>query len=244
MNSPPSMSLTMLPNTLYSTNKMISHKTNSEVRTMLERMYEILGRSSPDPVTAWDRLVEFIATDNCGALLQELDHKFEWLLKDHKHVDELMNVYDSQLLESDYHDYLGEMYLERIAPKIPGHPEKRTLVTMKQAERIAHDALCKGKAEQLVLDPCVGSGRFLLAAHKAAPKAILCGVDTDLRMLRIALTNCVIHNIPVHLLHADVDKHEIDISSEDGEYNWQYANKWYSCMNELKEKHKGGMNRQ
>ena len=85
-----------------------------------------------------------------------------------------------------------------------------------------------------VLDPCVGTGRFLIGAHKYAPDANLFGVDIDLRALRIAFTNCAIHGIRAYFLHADSLVHEIDISKPDGIANWQYANKWYSSWDKLK----------
>ena len=60
------------------------------------------------------------------------------------------------------------------------------------------------------------------------------GVDSDLRLLRIAATNFYVHNIQGYLLHADGLIHETDISSEDGKYNWQFANSWYSNMDKLR----------
>ena len=86
-----------------------------------------------------------------------------------------------------------------------------------------------------ILDPAVGSGRLLLAAHKRAPKARLFGVDIDLRMLHIAYTNFAIHNISGWLLHADSLKHELDISTADGTYNWKHANSWKSQIDQLRE---------
>jgi hypothetical protein len=44
----------------------------------------------------------------------------------------------------------------------------------------------------------------------------------------------VIHKIPVYMLHADISKHATNIADDDGYYNWQFANNWYSCMDDLK----------
>ncbi len=85
-----------------------------------------------------------------------------------------------------------------------------------------------------VLDPAVGTGRLLMAAYKQVPGGLFFGVDTDLRALRIATTNFFIHDIPGYFLHADSLLHETDISTEEGRYNWQFANSWYSQIDRLK----------
>lgn len=73
-----------------------------------------------------------------------------------------------------------------------------------------------------------------MAAHKTAPNALFFGVDVDLRALRIAFINFAIHGISGYLLHADSLAHDTDISTDDGIYNWHFANRWDSCMNKLK----------
>ena len=85
-----------------------------------------------------------------------------------------------------------------------------------------------------VLDPVVGTGRLLMAAHKQAPNANLFGVDLDQRMVRIAFTNFAIHDISGYLLNADSLQHETDISTENGLYNWRFANRWNSNLDDLK----------
>jgi hypothetical protein len=87
-----------------------------------------------------------------------------------------------------------------------------------------------------ILDPFVGSGRFLLKADKYAPNSCLFGVDLDIMMIRTAFTNAVIYNIPMLLLNANSLLHNTDLSSEDGRYNWRFANRWDSHIRELKEK--------
>lgn len=110
---------------------------------------------------------------------------------------------------------------------------------MNVADMMADMTIGQTSESKTVLDPAVGTGRLLMAAHKVAPNAILFGVDTDLRALRIAYTNFAIYNISGYLLHADGLKHEIDISTPPGLNNWQYANKWYSCMDKLESATKG-----
>ena len=204
-----------------------------EVRDMLETMYGVLNRKFNDSVKAWDSLVEFLAADNCAPLLYQLDHKFEWLFEDSRLAEELMKTYDVQLLRSDYYDHLGEMYLEKIVSTTEAARKGLFLTPMNVAETMAAMTVGESKEPLKILDPAVGTGRLLMAAHKRAPNSMLFGVDLDLRALRIAFTNFAIHNISAYLLNADSLLHEIDISKEEGRRNWRYANRWYSCTDKL-----------
>ena len=85
-----------------------------------------------------------------------------------------------------------------------------------------------------ILEPCVGTGRFLITAQEYAPNARLFGVDNNITMFRTAFTNAAIHSISMYLLHADSLFHDISISTPDGLYNWQHANRWQSQMDNLK----------
>lgn len=206
---------------------------NLKTRKMYEKMYDILYKKFFDRNRALDTLVEFIAVDNCPSLLNQLNHKFEWLSEDKELCEDLLKVYDLSLLKADTYDYLGELYVEKqayLGQKLKEQSINPDSVTV----LISSMAIRKTDGRLNILDPCVGTGRFLLAAYKYAPNANFFGVDTDLRALRIALTNCAIHNIPAYLLHADSQIHEIDISKPDGLYNWQYANRWYSCIDKLR----------
>jgi type I restriction-modification system DNA methylase subunit len=125
------------------------------------------------------------------------------------------------------------MYLEKIVSKLDtGRP--LILPRMDKAEALARKTINKTDQPVKILDKTVGTGRVLMSAYKRAPNSMLFGVDNDLRALRIAFTNLAIHDISGYLLHADCEKHELDIANDDGWYNWQYANRWYSCMDKLK----------
>lgn len=220
---------------------------NQDVRKMLDGMYDLITVKFRDPVKAWDHFIDFLATDNCGSLLFQMDHKFEWLFEDSRLVDRLMKTYDPEKLRSDYYDHLGEMYLDKVVGPSQVQRQGLFLTPMNVAESMAAMTIGETKDKVNVLDPCVGTGRLLMAAHKQAPNASLFGVDVDLRALRIAFTNFAIHGISGYLLHADSLYHETDISTEEGKYNWQFSNKWYSHMEDLKpmvprsnDKKKGG----
>lgn len=207
---------------------------NQKVRTMLEKMYFLFIDKFQDPIESWDRLVEFLAVDNCGPLLHQLNHKFEWFFQDSKLSDAVINLYDPELLKSDYHDHLGDMYLEKIVSQERAKRKGMFLTPMNLADTLTQMTIQKTNKPLNILDPAVGSGRLLMAAYKTAPDSMFFGVDIDLRALRIAFTNFAIHNISGYFLHADSLYHNIDISTENGIHNWKYANNWYSCMDKLK----------
>lgn len=206
---------------------------NPLVRTMLENMYDKLDRRFRDSSKAWDSLIEFLAVDHCAPLLYQLNHKFEWLHGDSRLAQSVMAAYDPKLLKSDYYDHLGEMYLEHILSKSEAARRGIFLTPSEVAQMMASMTIQSTNQQVNVLDPAVGTGRLLMAAHRQVPNARLFGVDTDLRSLRICFTNCAIHDITAYLLHADSLQHEIDIAKEDGRHNWQYSNRWYSCMDKL-----------
>jgi len=85
-----------------------------------------------------------------------------------------------------------------------------------------------------ILDPCVGTGRFLISAGKYAPNAVLYGVDIDNRAIRTAFANACIHKIRVRLLNADSIRHATMPDTEAGRYNWRFCNSWNSHYSELK----------
>lgn len=207
-----------------------------EVRKMLEDMYEIFRGKFHDPVKAWDSLIEFIAVDNYAPLLYQLNHKFEWLFQDPSFSSSLKKNYDLELLKSDYYDHLGDMYLEHIVGKKETERKGLFLTPINVAEAMAKMTIPETERELKLLDPAVGTGRLLIAAYQQAPNSVLFGVDLDLRALRIAYTNFLIHDIRGYLLNANSLEHEIDISLEAGRYNWQFANKWNSSIERLKPK--------
>ena len=197
-------------------------------------MYDLLTDKFHDPIKAWDNLIDFVAVDNCGSLIYQINHKFEWLVEDSKLVKSIQETYNPELLQSDYYDHLGEMYLEKVVGQKQVQQRGLYLTPMNVAESMAAINVGKTDKKVKVLDPAVGTGRLLMAAYKQAPNGVFFGVDVDHRMLRIAFTNFAIHGISGYLLHADSLMHEIDISTKEGRNNWQYANKWYSCIEKLK----------
>lgn len=207
---------------------------NTEVRAMLESLYGVFAEKFNCQTLAWDRFVEFLAADNHASLIYEIRHTFRWLHGHASFADKVLKVYDNKLLKSDYYDHLGEMYLEKIVSESQAKRKGLFLVSSQTADSLAQKAIPETDERLRILDPAMGTGRLLMAAHRRAPKAFLFGVDSDLRSLRIAYTNFAVHDISAYLLHADSSRHETDISTQDGKYNWGYANNWYSCMDRLR----------
>lgn len=201
---------------------------------MLDGMHTCLNDHYNDRYESWDKLVEFIATDHAPWLLYEIKGGLDWLFKDSELARKLFSYYDPKLLHSDEHDHLGDMYIEDIVSKREAQKRGLFLTPDAVALLIAEITMPAGEKLYTILDPAVGTGRLLLAAHKRAPNALLFGVDTDLRSLRIAYANFAIHGIKGYLLHADSLRYEIDISKQSGKANWTLANNWYSQMEKMK----------
>ena len=199
-------------------------------------MYNLFKEKFKEDVKAWDYFIEFIAADNYASLIYDFNHKFEWLLEDRKFAMSLMSIYDPALLKSDYYDHLGDMYYEKILKPNQSKNKDLFLITMDDAYNMVKMSVGETDAPIKILDPTIGTGRYLMAAHKIVPNALLFGVDSDLRALKIAFTNFTIHGIPGYLLHADTSVHDVEMETDEGIYNWQFANEWNSCIDKLKAK--------
>lgn len=210
---------------------------------MLENLLEVFTDKFRDPIKAWDKMIDYIAVNHKGELLLQLEHKFEWLFNDKPFLRSARDSYDHELLKSDYYDHLGDLYFEKTLDRSHSKSRPNRPIPARVAQIMAEMNIASRSSKPTILDPAVGTGRYIMAIHRVTPEAICFGVDNDLRSLRIAIANLSIHNIEAYLLHADVLKHEIDIAYENGRHNWQYADKWYSNMNKLKPISKSNPNR-
>jgi type I restriction-modification system DNA methylase subunit len=201
---------------------------------MLNYLYDIFYQKFKEPVKSWDYFIEFLMGDHNPAFIPQFTHRFEWLINESKLIQAINDTYNPKLLKQHYYDHLGEMYLENVVSKNEAYKKSQFLTPESVAETMAQISI-KNKNEYLsIIDPAAGTGRLLMAAYKYAPNSLLFGVDVDIRCVRIGLTNFAIHNIPGYFLNADSLKHEIDISNKVGLHNWQFSNKWHSCMDQLK----------
>jgi len=206
----------------------------SSPRSMLEDTLHEFERKIKDPEESWDRFIDFLGTDQNYSLFYEIGHNFDWLFEDRDFVKNIVRIYNPRTLKGDFYDHLGEMYKERFSNAKRNGGNLLYLIPMNRAFEFAKLPSNENRRRLCILDPQVKSGRLLMAAYKNSPDIRLFGVEKDIRLYRIAYINLAIHNIPATLLHADRSKHEIDIAKEDGKYNWQFANCWYSQTDKLK----------
>jgi len=197
---------------------------NTEVRVMLNKMYDLFKNKFQNSIYAWDRFIEFLAIDNNAIYARQLDHNFEWLLKDIQFSVDLMNIYNPKLLRSDYYDHLGDMYVEIFLSKRGKRGlDQRSNKIEEYREQLENQAVSR---QLKILDPAARTGRLLMSVYKTYPNSILFGVEPDIRLYRIALTNFAIFNIPGYVLNADGKIHELNLTSENGQHNWGYSNVW------------------
>lgn len=201
-------------------------------------MHDIISVKVNDPLKSWDRFIEFLAADNSASIYHQLRNDLEWFIGNEPLATNLMKIYNPKLLKSDYYDHLGEIYTEKVISNNYAKKMGIFLTPKHVADTMAMMTIGETDKTVKVLDPAVGSGRLLMAAYKVAPNSHLFGVDIDIRLLRIAMTNFAIHDISGYFLNADSLKHETDISTEAGRSNWKYMNKWYSQFEHLIESNK------
>lgn len=191
---------------------------NSEVRDMLKKMLNLLQEKFVDKNSAWDKMIEFLIVYNQGKYFFRVDHKFEWLWEDQRLAHQLLDIYDSELMRSDFHDHLGELYYKRIlSEEYPDNPF---------VGKILHK---KG-----ITYSNAGTGSELMQSAKKNPDKKYYGVEPDIKLYRIALTNCTIHGVDVQLLNANPNEHDINVQSENGQSNWKYSNRWNVDQSKLK----------
>ncbi len=203
------------------------------VKTMLNSLYDAFHDKYPDNIKAWDKYLEFIVTYHSPYILMQLNHKFEWLLEDSELIDKIFDIYQPQLLKQDRYDYLGEIYKEKCVPE---QYRDKFLIPYEVAQADSVMTVGKTDEEINILEPMARTGRRILSGFELATNATYFGVESDLRLARIALTNISIHNIKGYILNAIYNFHEIDIHKKMGLHNWKHSNKWYSQTDKLKPK--------
>ena len=201
---------------------------------MLENVLDVFSEEFKDKTIAWDRMLEFLATDSRGSMFYKFDHKFEWFFENIEFANSVIRVYDHMLLTSDYYDHLGEIYTDRVAPEDSARGLKARIVKSDLADSIVSKSMPATEDRKKILFPYCATGRLILAAHRRAPNALLFGVEPDINLYRIAYTNLTIHGIYAFLLHADPKRHQLQLSRADGKLNWQLANNWNPQMDSMR----------
>lgn len=202
-------------------------------------MFDVLYRKTRDYSDAYERLLEFIVADHLPVMVHQFEGKLEWLLGDQALYDELVGVYGEHFgaIHADAYDYLGDMYVEmqgRFSQGIKGQFLTPMNVCCMMAKMLLGGQEKDGKPVN-VLDPCVGTGRMLIAASRYAPEgSVFYGIDIDNRAVRTAFANACLRKVSVRLLCADSLRHATDPRTEAGRLNWGYCNRWQSHYGDLK----------
>jgi type I restriction-modification system DNA methylase subunit len=118
-------------------------------------------------------------------------------------AEKLIKQYDLELIKSSRYDYLGDLYLENVISKTEVARKGLMLTPQPIVDLMCQMTLGKTDGKINILDPYVGTGRFLLTANTYAPNAGLFGVDNNITMIRTAFTNAAIHIVTMYLLNAD-----------------------------------------
>ena len=199
-------------------------------------MFDTLYNRQHDYSDAYEKLLEFLVADHLPGMISQFDGKMGWFWEDEGLARKLTRIYSDNFdsIHSDPYDYLGDMYVEmqgQFSQGIKG----QFLTPPNVCDMMARMLIQEDEDREIsVLDPCVGTGRMLMAAARYAPNATLYGIDIDNRAIRTAFTNACIHKLRVRLLCADSLRHATDPRSEAGRHNWQYCNSWHSHYGELK----------
>jgi hypothetical protein len=151
--------------------------------------------------------------------------------EDHAVADRLIPV-AVPLLEAwfeERYDYLGELFTEKEC----GIEGMGQIMTPLEIVSFMNDSALDAAREDeedgrwtLVLDPCTGTGRFLLdlAWRHRHRKLALFGVELDLDLYRACLVNMRLYalGIPYFILRANA----LIVDLTPGSPNWRCANRW------------------
>lgn len=102
-----------------------------------------------------------------------------------------------------WYDAFGEIYETRVASHLRKHGKGQYFTPMNVAECMA--ALVDGdyKDKDVIVDPCCGSGRLILAAHELNPKATFVAVDLDRTCCMMAAVNFLLHGCRGKVVHGN-----------------------------------------
>jgi len=153
--------------------------------------------------------------------------------EDHPVADRLISL-AKPLFDAWYdepYDYLGQLFSERdcaidemgqviTPPWIVSYINDSVIGKVEEAEDREEDRW------KIVLDPCTGTGRFLLdlAWRHRDKKLALFGVELDLDLYRACLVNMRLYawGMPYLILRADA----LIVDLQPGSPNWRFANRW------------------
>ena len=196
-------------------------ENEAKAKQVLLKMFEIVEACTHRPSReCFNQLVRFLA--DCARVhpMPESDH----LVADK--LIPLAEAYIKACYERPW-DYLGDVFAEKNC----ANEGLGQVMTPEPIVRFINESVLGQLKEdedrwKLALDPCTGTGRFLVdaATHYPDQKLALYGVEIDLDIYRAALVNmrtyCCLR--PYRILCADALVVNIRLDSP----NWRYANLW------------------
>jgi len=129
------------------------------------------------------------------------------------------------------YDYLGQLFTEKKCAidemgQVITPPWIVSYINDSAIGKVEEDQEGNEERWKLVLDPCAGTGRFLLdlAWRHRDRKLALFGVELDLDLYRACLVNMRLYAlaIPYFILRADA----LVVDLEPDSPNWRFANRW------------------
>lgn len=202
-------------------------------RGMLEKLYETFSQKYPESLKAWDNMLAFIASFHCGKIMAQFENELEWVAKEPDMLEQVRATYDPRLMKGSNSDALGDMYFESQLDNVQRRAKSYAKTPWDMVNVMSAAIVSATQTRLKIVDPCAGTGRLLLALATRAPNGVYFGIEDDLRISRIALTNLMIHDVHGYILNANYLMHATDLQTEAGRHNWRYSNKWYSQMHNL-----------
>lgn len=180
---------------------------------------EVERRTGYSHRTSWDILVELL-----GHSLGLTTTRYRKLLLG---LNGQIQEYINEAVEEPW-DYLGEVFTDRRLgnPRLGQNLTPRFVVELLVKMTVGEE---KFDMVKTVLDPCVGTGRFLLAASMLYPEAPLAlyGIEIDVSLYRACLVNmCMFSRHPYHILCADALRLDSDFTYPNHPLWKTLSNKW------------------
>jgi len=213
--------------------KVSKYKETPPKKLLYEMLHEIEAKLHYGTYRNWDILVELLANWTVqnedltwGTIACKAFNGLELKYKDlYNHINglDLFKHYVVALRQQPW-DWLGEIFIEQELVG-PGQNLTPKAVVDLMIKMTLEEKITK---LQTVLDPCVGTGRFLIEASLLNPDAplVLFGVEINLSLYRACLVNmALLSKHPYSIICADSLRLEPKLSGPTSKI-WDLGNQW------------------
>lgn len=184
-----------------------------QLQMLTQMLQAIVKTHNCPPEEAYDIMVRWIAV-HTGFEIQLFTDGIQ-----KEAYETLQNVFDLELLQSEKHDWFGDLMVkEGIIPSIASQEDADVKMTKALDGIDFTEAMPKA-----VLIRNAWTGRDIFAGYKlTGDGALFFAMEPNKRLYQAAILNMHIHNIPAQILHADSRVVDASIASE----NWRQSNLW------------------